>query len=101
MVGCDHQFQCTAPSFRGRAVGAVERLPVGSAEDQLLTDYQVLGSDAGVRNPAVSADLVDIIDIDKNGSARAIWRVPATPVAICFLTSFEIIGKQVRCHYRR
>jgi hypothetical protein len=30
-----------------------------------------------------------------NGSARAISRVPAAPVAICFQTSFEVMGKQV------
>jgi len=48
---------------------------------------------ASVRNLAMSADQVDIIDIFENGSARAICWVPATPVAICFQTSFEIMGK--------
>lgn len=45
--------------------------------------------------PGNGADQVDIIDIFENGSARAICWVPATPVAICFQTSFEIMGKQV------
>ena len=44
-----------------------------------------------MREP-VSAGVVDIIE---NGSARAVCWVPVTPVAICFQTSFEIMGKQV------
>ena len=45
----------------------------------------------GVPEPG-SAGVVDII---ANNSARAIYRVPATPVAICFQTSFEVMGKHV------
>jgi hypothetical protein len=40
----------------------------------------------------VSAGVVDII---ANNSARAIYWVPAAPVAICFQTSFEVMGKRV------
>src|ERR1700674_3427750 len=36
-----------------------------------------------------------MVDIIANSSARAICRVPAAPVAICFQTSFEVMGKQV------
>lgn len=34
-------------------------------------------------------------NILENGSAHPICWMPATPVAICFQTSFEIMGKQV------
>jgi hypothetical protein len=58
----------------------------------MLADDQVERERSTVVHGPVSTGGVDII---ANRSARAICQVPAAPVAICFQTSFEIMGKQV------
>ena len=66
--------------FLARAVHEIERLPPGSGVEQMLADFQVLGTGAGLSRSTISGAA------GRPGChlVRSIQLVPAAPVAIGF-----------------